>query len=69
MFQLQDTSSVEIEFVPVFEEHLDNAHLSQTDVILAPHDYELFLLSQEIDTSLDNPNLLESHTCEKFIPR
>ena len=50
----QDTSSVEINFVPEFEEHLDNANLSQTNVFLEPHDYELFLLSQEIDISSDN---------------
>ena len=65
-FELQDTSSVEIKFVPEFEEHLDNANLSQTDVFLEPHDYELFLLSQEIDTPSDSPSYLEHHTCEKL---
>ena len=34
VFPLQDTYSVEIEFVPEFEEHLNNANLSQTDVFL-----------------------------------
>ena len=40
---------VQIKFVPEFEEHLDNAQLSKTDIFLAPHDYELLPLSQEID--------------------
>ena len=40
--------------------------LSQTDVFLAPHDYEQFLLNQEFDTPLDNPNHVESHTCENL---
>ena len=64
MFQLQDTSSVDVEFVPQFEEQIDNANLSQAAVFLEPHDYELFLLSQEIDTPSDNLSHLESHTCE-----
>ena len=65
-FQLHDTTSVEIKFVPEFEEHLHNANLSQTDVFLEPHDYELFLLSQQIDTPSDNLSHLESHICEKL---
>ena len=36
MFQLQDTSRDEIQFVPELKEHLDNAILSQTDVFLLP---------------------------------
>ena len=63
---LQDTSSVEIEFVPGFEQHLDNMNLSKTNIVLEPHDYELFLLSQEIDTPSDNLSHQESHICEKF---
>ena len=66
MFQLHDTSLVEIEFVTEFEEHLEMPQLSQTDVFLAPHDYEQFLLNQEFDTPLDNPNHAESHTCENL---
>ena len=65
-FQLQDTSSVEMEFVPEFEEHLDKANLSQTNVFLEPHDYELFLLSQVIDTPSDSLSHQESHICEKL---
>ena len=45
---------------------MDNVQLSQTDVFLAPHDYELFLPSQEIDTSLDNHNHLKSPACENL---
>ena len=43
--QLQDTSSVEIEFVSESEGHLDHANLSQTDLFLEHYDYELFLLN------------------------
>ena len=45
--QLQDTSGIAIEFVPEFEEQLDHGNLSQTDVFLEHHDYELPLLNQE----------------------
>ena len=47
-FQQQDISSVEIEFVPRFKGHLDQAHLSQTDGFLEHHDYELFLLNKRL---------------------
>ena len=33
-FQLQDTSCFEFKFVPEFEEHLDNANISQTGSFL-----------------------------------
>ena len=66
VFQLQDASSVENEFAPELEEHLDNANLSQTGLLLEPHDYELFLLSQEIDASSDNLSHQVSHICEKL---
>ena len=36
----------------------------KTDVFLKPHDYELFQLSQEIDTIDDNLNRQDSHVCE-----
>ena len=62
----QDTSSVEIEFVSEFEEQLDDGNLSQTDVFLEYHDYELFLLNQEIDAPSDNLSHQESHNCEKL---
>ena len=48
-FQLHDTSSVEIKFVPEFEGQLDHGNPSQTYVFLEHHEYELFLLNQEID--------------------
>ena len=63
--QLQDTFSIEIEFVPEFEGHLDHANLSQTDIFLEHHDYELFLQNQEIDTPSDNLSHQESHNCEE----
>ena len=44
--------NVEIEFLPEFEVQLDYANLSPTDVFLRHHDYDLFLLNQEIDTDL-----------------
>ena len=63
----QDISSVEnveIEFLPEFEVQLDYANLSPTDVFLGHHDYDLFLLSQEIDTPSDNLNFQNTHVCE-----
>ena len=64
--ELQDTSSVEsaeIEFVPDVEECLESNTFSPTDVFSVQHDYDLFLLNQEIDTPSDNLNHQE--TCEK----
>ena len=46
--QLQETSSVEIEFVPELEGKVDNGNLSPNAVFLEYHDNELFLLNQEI---------------------
>ena len=63
----QDISSVEnveIEFLPEFEVQLDYANLSPTDVLLGHHDYDLFLLNQEIDTPSDNLNSQNTHVCE-----
>ena len=63
----QDISSVEnvqIEFFPEFEVQLDYANLSPTDVFLEHHDYDLFLLNQEIDTPSDNLNFQNTHICE-----
>ena len=63
----QDISSVEnveIEFLPEFEVQLDYAKLSPTDVFLGSHDYDLFLLNQEIDTPSDNLNSQNTHVCE-----
>ena len=63
-FHLQDTSSVEIEFVSEFEGHLDHANPSQMDDFLEHHDYEQFLLNQDIDTPSHNLSHQESHNCE-----
>ena len=63
----QDISSVEnveIEFLPEFEVQLDYANLSPTDVFLGHHDYDLFLLNQEIDTPSDNLNFQNTHVCD-----
>ena len=64
--QLQDNSSIEIEFVPEFEGHLDHANPSQTEVSLEHHDYELFLPNQEIDTPSDNLSHQERQNCEQI---
>ena len=48
------------------EGYLNHANLSQTDVFHNHHDYELFLLNQEIDTPSDNLSHQESHDCEKL---
>ena len=66
--ELQDTSNVErveIEFVPDFEEPLENNNFSATDVFSVQHDYDLFLLNQQIDTPPDNLNHQDMHVCEK----
>ena len=63
--ELQDNSSVdsiEIEFLPESEEQLDHTKLSPTDVFSEHHDYELFLLQNEIDAP--NDNHYDIHTCE-----
>ena len=65
--ELQDTStveSVEIEFVPDFEKPLESNKFSPTDVFSVQHDYDLFLLNQEIDTPSDNLNHQDTHVCE-----
>ena len=64
--ELQDYSSVdsvEIEFLPESEGQLDT-NLSPTDVFSEHHDYELFLLQNEIDAPNDNPDHYDIHTCE-----
>ena len=63
-YDSQDISSVEnveTEFLPKFEVQLDYANLSPTDVFLGHHDYDLFLLNQEIDTPSDNLNFQNTH--------
>ena len=64
--QQQDTSSVEIKFVPESEGQLDNGNISLTNVFHEHHDYELFLLNQEIDTPFDSLSHQESHDHEKL---
>ena len=56
--------SVEIEFLPESERQLNHTNLSPTDVFSEHHDYELFLLQNEIDAPNDNPDHYDIHTCE-----
>ena len=63
--ELQNTSSVEIEFVPNFEEPLESNKFSPTYGFSVQHDYDLFLLSQEIYTPSDNLNHQDTYVCEK----
>ena len=66
--ELQDTSScisVKIEFVPAFEEPLESINVLPTDVFSVQHDYDLFLLNQEINTQSENLNHQDTHVCEK----
>ena len=66
--ELQDTTSVEsveIEFVPDLEEPLENNKFSPTDVFSVQHDYDLFLLNQEIDTPSNDLNHQDNHLFEK----
>ena len=65
--ELQDNSSVdsvEIELLPESEGQLYHTKLSPTDVFSAHHEYELFLLQNEIDAPNDNPYHYDIHTCE-----
>ena len=62
----QETSSIEIEFVSESEAQWANTNLSPTDVFSEQHDYDLFLLNQEIDTPSDNLNHQHNHACEKL---
>ena len=54
--------SIEIEFLPESEGQLDHTILSPTDVFSEHHDYELFLLQNEIDAPNDNPDHYDIHT-------
>ena len=65
--ELQDYSSVdsvEIDFLPESEGQLDHTNLSPTDVFSEHHDYEMFLLQNEIDAPNDNHDHYDIHTCE-----
>ena len=61
----EDTSSIEIEFLPEFEGQLDHPNLSPIDVFPEHHDYELFLVQKEIDTPFDNPSHQDPHAYEE----
>ena len=66
-FEPQDTSSVEsveIEFIVESKEPMKNDKPSPKDVFSSYHDYDLFLLNQEIDTPSDNLNHQDTHVCE-----
>ena len=62
----QDISSVEnveIEFIHESEKPLENNKPSPKDVFSSYHDYDSFLLNQEIDTLSDNLNHHDAHVC------
>ena len=61
----QDTSSIEIEFLPEFEGQLEHANLSPADIFLEHHDYELFLLQKDIDAPHHNLSHQDTHVHEK----
>ena len=66
---LQDISSaesVEIEFIDESEEPLEINKPSPTDVFSSYHEYDLFLLNQEIYTPSDNLNSQNTHVCENL---
>ena len=59
-----NADSVEIEFLPESEGQLDHTNFTPTDVFSEHHDYDLFLLQNEIDAPNDHPNHYDIHTCE-----
>ena len=65
----QDTphvESVEIEFIDESEEPLEIRKPSPTDVFSSYHEYDLFLLNQEIYIPSDNLNSQNTHVCENL---
>ena len=65
----QDISSVEnveIEFIHESEEPVENNKPSPKYVFSSYHDYDLFLLDQEIDTPSDNLNHHDTHVFENL---
>ena len=58
--------SVEIELFDEFEGSLENNRHPPTDVFHEHHDYDLFLLNQEIDTPSDKLNSQNTHVCENL---
>ena len=61
----QVTYNIETEFLPEFKGQLDDTNLSPTDVFSGHHDYEMFLLQNEIDAPHDNINHHVLHACEE----
>ena len=44
---------------------MESNKFSPTDIFCVQHDYDLFLLNQEIDTPSDNLSHQDTHVCEK----
>ena len=44
---------------------MESNTFSPTDIFSVQHEYDLFLLNQEIDTPSDNLNDQDTHVCEK----
>ena len=63
---IPSAESVEIEFLPQFEGQLGHANHSPKDVFSSYHEYNLFLLNQEIDTPSDNLNCQNTYVCENL---
>ena len=63
---ISSAESVEIEFIDESEEPLEINKPSPTDVFSSYHEYDLFLLNQEIDTPSDNLNSQNTHVCENL---
>ena len=61
----QNTSSIEIEFLPEFDGQLDHVNLSATDVFFEHHDHQLFLLQKDLDAPYDNLNHQDTHIYRK----
>ena len=63
---ISSAESVEIEFIDESEEPLEINKPSPTDVFSSYHEYDLFLLNQEIDTPSYNLNSQNTHACENL---
>ena len=61
----QATCSIGTEFLPEFEGPLDDTNLSPTDIFSKHHDYEMFLLQNEIDAPHDNLSHQDIHGFEE----
>ena len=56
---------LKLNLFPFFDEPLENIKFSSTDILSVQHEYDLFLLNQEIDTPSDNLNHQDTYVCEK----